>query len=48
MEFKNITDEECIYNNISAKEWAEKNLLLEEELKDVKEQLNIYKPTLLR
>ena len=47
MEFK-TTEEECGYRNMSAQDWAQKSLSLEEELKDVKKQLNIYKPLLLR
>ena len=41
-------EEECAYKNMSAKDWAESSLQFEEELKIVKDQLNIYKPVLLR
>lgn len=41
-------EEECAYKNMSAKDWAERSLQFEEELKIVKDQLNIYKPVLLR
>ena len=44
----NGTNEDCSYRNITAKEWANRTLHLEEELKDIKDQLNIYKPLLLR
>ena len=41
-------DEDCIYQNVSAKEWAEMTNILNEELADIKGQLNVYKPMLLR
>ena len=37
----------CMYKNISAKEWAKRAQILDEELEDIKGQLNIYKPLLL-
>ena len=38
----------CMYRNTSAKEWANIAQILDEELADIKGQLNIYKPLLLR
>ena len=40
--------EDCIYQNLSARQWAEKTFRLDEEIADIRSQLNIYKPLLLR
>ncbi len=40
--------EDCIYQNLSAWQWAEKTFRLDEEISDIRGQLNIYKPLLLR
>ena len=40
--------EDCIYQNLSARQWAEKTFRLDEEIADIRGQLNIYKPLLLR
>ena len=40
--------EDCIYQNLSARQWAEKTLHLDEEITEIRGQLNIYKPLLLR
>ena len=40
--------EDCVYQNLSARQWAEKTYYLEEEIADIRGQLNIYKPLLLR
>ena len=40
--------EDCVYQNLSARQWAEKTYYLEEEIAEIRGQLNIYKPLLLR
>ena len=40
--------DDCIYQNLSARQWAEKTFLLDEEIADIRSQLNVYKPVLLR
>ena len=45
---KKRTMEDCVYQNLSARQWAEKTYYLEEEIADIRGQLNIYKPLLLR